>query len=51
MYGTHNKKINLTGTAIGEFDFLVLGERFLEILKYSVPYVPAGYFSVRWLEQ
>jgi len=44
---THNKKINLTGTAIGEFDFLVLAIRFLKILKYSAPYVPAGYFSVR----
>lgn len=42
----HNKKINLTGTAIGEFDFLVLVIRFFKILKYSAPYVPSGYFGV-----
>ena len=29
-----------------EFDFLVLAIRFLKILKYIAPYVPAGYFSV-----
>jgi len=46
MYFPSNKKINLTGTAIGEFDFLVLAIHFFKILKYSAPYVPAGYFHV-----
>jgi len=43
----HNKKIKLTGTAIGEFEFLVLAISSLKILKYSAPYVPAAYFSVK----
>jgi len=36
--------LNLTGTAIGEFEFLVLAILFVKTLKYSALYVPAGYF-------
>jgi len=45
MRKTHKEIINLTEIAIGEFEFLVLAIRF-RILKYSAPYVPAGYFNV-----
>ena len=44
-------KIKLIGTAMCEFDFLVLAKRFLKLLKYCTPYVPAGYFNVMWLKK
>jgi len=44
MRKTHNKKINLTGTAMCELEKFVLPTTSFKIPKYCAPQVPAGYF-------
>jgi len=44
MKETHNQKINLTGTAMYESEFLVLRKRSFQVLKVCAPQIPAGYF-------